>query len=367
MMGGTPEAPSDLARAFVEAFAAHPPGALIRNAETTMTLYDWTGVPVPLTVNDRERNVTFVCSPRVAWTGFVRDELALFPNQWLVPPIRGLVRAIEGLTWFSELDRIVHVNNWMMSTNLPSGIDPSTAARQTSDLVERYPGHILAMRSLTRRHAGSLMSALEDAGWIFLPARQVFLVDDMQDALKRRDARNDERLWQTTAFRYEELAEVSEEDAARIVTLYQMLYRQKYSQLNPDYTPGFVQLAHRLRLLRFLVLRDASDVIQAVGGLHMLNGHAAMPLLGYNTALPQSEGLYRLACHAGSRFAAHHGLCFNMSSGVGAFKQNRGATAEIEFTAFYVQHLPRRRRIPFGPLEFIGQGIGIPLLQRYNL
>lgn len=120
-MSGSISAQNQLAEAFVAGFQAHPKGALIRNAETTMTLHDWAGRLLPLTVNSGEDAVTFICSPRVAWTDFVREELATFPNPWLVPPIRSVVVVIEHLTRRAELDHIVHVNNWMMSTNLPSG------------------------------------------------------------------------------------------------------------------------------------------------------------------------------------------------------------------------------------------------------
>ncbi|MEM9499179.1 MAG: hypothetical protein AAGA28_14745 [Pseudomonadota bacterium] len=356
------------AAAFVEGFNAHPTDALIRNAATTMELHDWGGVHLPLTINSGEPNGTFVCSPRVAWTDFIREELTRFPRPWLVPAIRAVVRGVELLTRRSDLDRIVHVNNWMMSTNLPSGIDPALCTAQTDRLAACFPEHILAMRSLTERHSGPLMTALRASGWLFLPARQVYILDDVaRQGLTRRDSRSDAKLWKTGRFKHGPLQTMSERDAERIADLYRLLYIEKYTPLNPQYTPRFVRFAHDIGLLRFFVLRDAAGDIQATGGIRHLGEHAAMPFLGYNTALDQTLGLYRLACHAGSLYAAQHGLRLNKSSGATLFKRTRGATAEMEYTAFYIRHLPRNRQRPFAALELIAKHVGIPILQRYAL
>ena len=146
-----------------------------------------------------------------------------------------------------------------------------------------------------------------------------------------------------------------------------MLYLEKYSYLNPAYTARFVTMTQEIGLIRYLVLRDRDGVIQGFGGMNRFGHYATMPLMGYNTAVAQEHGLYRLAFHAGSRYAARHGLDFNMSSGAAAFKLNRGATPEMEFTAFHFRHLPLRRRMPFGLLRTIADNVGVPILKRYRL
>jgi hypothetical protein len=101
--------------------------------------------------------------------------------------------------------------------------------------------------------------------------------------------------------------------------------------------------------------------------MYRAGAHATMPLLGYNTAEPQERGLYRLAFHAGTRHALARQLQFNLSSGATSFKRNRGATAEMEFTAFYLRHLPWARRAPFGLLRTVANRLGMPLLRKYEL
>ena len=362
------DAQSDAAAAYVAAFADEGAGRYIANLETEVRLHRWGAQLMPLTVNNGSAGRTFVCSPRVGFIDFTREELVHFPRPALRLPLRALISAMELLLRPAHLERIVHVNNWMMSTNLPRKLEPGLASEQTQRLIEEYPTHILAMRSLNRRHSAPLMGALERAGWILVPARQVFILDDVErQAFSTSDGKADARLWRKSPFRHEVLKQVLPAEADQIIALYEGLYRQKYSNLNPAYTPDFVHLTHRLGLMTYHVLRNEADQICAAGGFLRNGRHCAMPLLGYDLNVPQKHGLYRLICHAANRMAAEERLTYNKSSGVGAFKRNRGATAEIEFTAFHVRHLPKRRQRPIHLLSRVGHRIGVPILRRYGL
>ena len=357
-----------IASDYVGAFAERGAAAFISNLDTTLDLHRWGDHDLPVTINDGTAGSTFVCSPRVGYIDYPLEELAHFPNRHLAPFLKGMVGMVGSVLSLCDAERIVHINNWMMSTNLPVALDPSLVRKQTDLLTSKYPAHLLAMRSLTRRYNGDLMTSLEGAGWQMLPSRQVFLIEDFaRECLPRRDFKRDEALWQRNDYRYEELGEMEESDAVRIVALYNKLYLDKYSRLNPAYTPDFVTLTQQIGLIRYLVLRDANGVIQGFGGMYRAGRHATMPLLGYNTDYPQDQGLYRLSFHAGTRYALERRLLFNMSSGATAFKRNRGATAEMEFTAFYLRHLPLSRRAPFALLRTIANRIGMPLLRRYEL
>lgn len=362
------EARNRIAAEYVAAFAHDGSRAYIGNLDTSVGLHRWGEHVLPITVNHGEPGRTFVCSPRVGYVDYPAEELAHFPNPAIAPVLRALIKGVGAILSLCDVNRIVHINNWMMSTNLPVTLDPSLVKSQTAFFESEYPMHLLAMRSLTRRYNAGLMDALEAAGWVLLPSRQVFLIDDVaRDSLPRRDTKRDDRLWQRGEFGFEELAEICGSDADRIIDLYRMLYLEKYSRLNPAYTPRFVSLTHDIGMIRYLVLRDREGVIQGFGGMHRSGQYATMPLIGYNTGMNREHGLYRLAFHAGTLYAAHHALRFNMSSGATAFKRNRGAKAEMEFTAFYLRHLPLSRRYPFACLRAVAQHIGMPMLRKYQL
>ncbi|MEP1537314.1 MAG: hypothetical protein ABJQ34_15175 [Paracoccaceae bacterium] len=364
----TRSARNQIVQKFVAAFAKDGPKPFIDNLETQVSEHRWGKHLVPMTINDGISGSAFTCSLRVAYIEYTKEELARFPNRFLVPFLHLLVNTVGLMLLRSNVDRIVHINNWMMSTNLPVDLDPSLTSTQTHEMTRAFPQHLLAIRSLTRQHSDKLMKALENEGWIMLPSRQVFLAQNVaKDSLSRRDARNDEKLWQLGAFDYDELSEMTDADAQRIADLYELLYLDKYSRINPVYTPQFIKLTHSIGMIRYLVLRDKGGQIQGFGGMHQNGRHGTMPLIGYNTQLDRSLGLYRLVCHAGSRYAARHELEFNMSSGAAQYKMTRGAAAEMEFTAFYIRHLPPLRRAPFAVLRLIGNKVAIPLLKRYQL
>ena len=357
-----------MAKCYVRAFAERGSRSHIRNLETHVSELQWGKDVVPITVNYGEKMETFVCSPTVGYIDYVKEELPRFPRKVLVPALKVIVDCVGSVLSVSDMNRIVHINNWMMSTNLPIDLDPDLAGLQTQSLISSFPQHFLAMRSLNWRHTATLMRALVDSGWFLLPSRQIYLVNDVaKESLVRRDSKNDQRVWQASHFDYQELTEMSQADAERISQLYEMLYLDKYSRLNPAFTPEFIRLTHSIGMVKYLVFRDGGGEIQSFGGLHQLGVHATMPLMGYDTGAAQELGLYRLACHAGSLYAAKHGLQLNMSSGAAKYKRTRGATPEMEFTAFYLCHLPTFRRLPVQALRLVANRIGIPVLRRYEL
>jgi len=357
-----------MAQDYVAAFARDGSRRFIANLDTRVELFSWGDHVLPMTVNNGEKPGTFVCSARAGYIDYTLEELRHFPHPKLAALLGIVVKSVGPMLSLCDMDHIVHVNNWMMSTNLPIDLDPVLVPDRTADLVSHYPRHVLAMRSLSPRYSGALMAALSRAGWALLPCRQNYLVDDVaRETLQRRDVRRDHVLWQQGDFAFAELTEMSATDARRITDLYAMLYLQKYSHLNAAFTEHFVHLSHRTGLIRYLVLRDKEGTIQTFGGMCQNGIHATMPLLGYNTALDQRLGLYRLAFHAGILHAAEYGLRFNLSSGATSFKRNRGATPEIEYTAFYLRHLALRRRLSFSALSLVARKIGEPVLKTYQL
>jgi hypothetical protein len=68
-------------------------------------------------------------------------------------------------------------------------------------------------------------------------------------------------------------------------------------------------------------------------------------MLGYDTALPQEMGLYRLLMALLLKTAKERSLMLHLSSGAGAFKRSRGGKATLEYTAIYSEHLSPSKRM----------------------
>ena len=141
----------------------------------------------------------------------------------------------------------------------------------------------------------------------------------------------------------------------RIVELYEMLYLEKYSKINPQFTSLFVLncLLNKTITIKLLINgsspiptgtkldhgHDNNDIfvlksistIHGVIGFWNRGGILTTPLLGYDMKLPQKVGIYRLLSLEIMKTGREKNLLVNASGGVGDFKRKRGAQTFIEF------------------------------------
>jgi hypothetical protein len=357
-----------VASAYVDGLNAHGIPALVRNLVTRIETRQVGERLLAMTVNRSEPTDTYVCSPHTAFVRYLSEEISTLPVRAAHAPLRLLVSGFDKLLRAARVDDIVHLNNWLLSTNLTGGLAIPDVPRPTRSLAEEFPDAILAIRSLNEWANGELIRSLVAGGWQLIPSRQVWVIDDFsRDWSGRRDTKRDCALAGTTPLRREELQEMNDADAARISELYGLLYLQKYSRLNPDYSPGFIKLTHRIGMIRYIAFRDADGTIQSVAGCFRLGDEVTTPIVGYDTARPAEEGLYRLATWAIFDYARREGLRLNLSSGAAGFKKNRGARPQIEYSAIHVGHLSRPRRLAIGALRQALNGLAVPMMRRYQL
>jgi hypothetical protein len=172
---------------------------------------------------------------------------------------------------------------------------------------------------------------------------------------------------QRTRFHLANHAELTPSDYPRIAELYRALYLEKYSRHNPQFTSEFIGLCHSNHLMTLAGLRDASGVLQGVVGYFERNGMMTTPLVGYNTAPPQKEGLYRMLIALVLRDAARKGIVLNLSSGAAHFKRLRGGMPEIEYSAAFVSHLSLGRKAVVHGIRTLVNLVGVPIMKRFKL
>lgn len=353
---------ADAAARFAALHAGRPTRPYIGNLDTTVTLARAGGLALPCTVNHAEPHNAWVCSPLAAYGSYASEEIGRALPAPLAWPLQALCRGARGVLALARLDQAVAVNNWMLSTNLYPALERAALAPLLAQLQARWPSHAVWFRSLNSEHNGDWIAALQALGFDLLPSRQVYLYDDIAKA-RHANLRRDLKLLRTT--RLTPRTVFGGADFVRCEALYGYLYLDKYSRLNPHYSAAFLERWHAAGLLRFWGLDDGHE-LQAVVATFRQGDTLTAPIVGYNTALPQSLGLYRMLMAHVFATAQEEGLKVNLSAGAAGFKRLRGGRPVIEYSAVLGRHLPAPRRAALRALCRLAGGIGVPVMRKFD-
>ena len=319
---------------------------------------------VPVTFADAaDRPNCYLCCPSTAYIDYGIDETRHFTRQ---PALRlaltGLLRAAAPLVRATGLDHQAQVNNWLLATNPPP---PKGIVSAMQSLARQHPDRAILLRSVNDRLDAPLLAELRAAGGVLIPARQVWIWQPGQSPVPQ-NRKWDARLVADGRVAVEQGDSFSAADFDAAADLYGQLYLQKYTPLNPQYTPAFLRGMAQAGLMKLTGLRYGGVLVGVIGTV-ALGGMLTAPVVGYRTDLPQKLGLYRRLIALAMAEAAERDIAFNISAGAASFKRLRGAQPAIEYTAALVSHLPLKNRMATVALAGLLTRIGVPLLQRYAL
>lgn len=354
-----------LAARHVAGFRSAGTPALIANAACDVQLLRMGAARLPVTVDDGTHGRSYVSSPHSAYVLYARDEIALMGLGGLRYAAEGVLAGLAGLLRLARLNRAVHLDNWLLSTNLHGEWDGTGLPAMRGMLAERFPDHAVILRSVDAWTCPALLEAVRADGWTLLPARQVWVTDDLaRDWRPRNNTANDARALRRSGLVVERPATIDAADAQRIAALYHQLYVGRYSAINPVFTSQFVMLSAESGLLSYCLLRNDAGVIMGFAALRSAGGVGTVPMMGYDTSRPQSEALYRIASYAAADLALERGLRFHGSAGASQFKRNRGARGVIEYMAVDARHLSAPRRAGLAMLAAGLNRFMVPMLEQ---
>jgi len=326
------------------------------------------GFELPLTVNEAEWENSWVCSPYTHYVTYAQEEVRRAVSPGLGVPFAALLEGVGG--WFraAECNRVVMVNNWLMSTNPWPAWNGRSLSATLDRLKARWPSHALVFRTLNARESGPLMEALRAAGARLIPSRQVWWYDPGSIAVKRsRDVRKDAALLNRGDLERVDHEDLSESDFPSLQALYEDLYLRKYSQHNPRYSVDWLLHLWRGRNLRFTALRHPDGHFVGVEACGPIHRTMVSPIVGYDLSLPASLGLYRRLAVLPILAAREQGLPLNLSAGVGRFKAHRGGEPVMEYLAVVDRHLPLARQLPWRFIEVLSRGVLAPVVKHWRL
>lgn len=363
----TPEAVTDhptVAGRYVAALGAEV-GRYVSNVASELRLMTLGEHALPVTIDDGGYGRSYVASPHSAYVLYARREIDLVG----LKAGRGLAQAgvgvLDRVLRAADINRVVHLDNWLLSTNLHGGWQGEGLEAARRVLTDAYPNHLLALRTLDAWSSPQLLEAARRDGWILVPARQIWVVDDLErDWRPRNNVANDRRALLASGLTIEQVEAFGPGDAERIAELYRLLYIDRYSHLSPVFTTDYVRLTQAIGMIDYQVARTPDGRIMAVAGSLVRGGLLTPPVVGYDTAAPKSAALYRIASWMFSSQALSQGLKLHGSAGAADFKRRRGARGEIEYMAIYANHLSAGRRAAIRALAAGLETFAAPMMRK---
>lgn len=337
----------------------------IRNVKTDLRVLVIGQVALPVTINESEYENSCVCSPYGHYISYARVSLALLPKNWFLPLLSGLLWGVGKICRRFKINKIVIVNNWFYATNLYPRLESEQIGAVVDYLQTHFPGYAIGFRSIDECTSSTCYESLQHLGFTYIASRQIFYIQPWTTTLfESRLFKSDLKLLNQSGYEIIEGTDLQERDIPRLSELYQNLYIEKFSDLNPQFTEKFIQLAWKENILQFKALRKEGRIDGIVGFMER-DGKMYCPFFGYDRSLPQELALYRLLSTVLMLEADRRRLLFHQSSGASMFKKIRKAESCMEFMAVNYRHLPFTRRIPWALLHKMCNSVGIHFMKRY--
>jgi len=271
---------------------------------------------LPLSIGRAVSQQTYLASPQHGYIEYAREEFDSLEDG---KSRRWAAKALSvAEPWFEmmALDESVSINAWGVSTHLYPKLSLDKVSLMTDTLEKYFPTRPLWMRTLNEVSNASLMSHLVANGWQLWPSRQVYVFDpkDAADWANKRNNQIDQKLLRTTPLQLVLPEAFTMEDAADMAKLYELLYLDKHSRWNAGYNAAYFMQAIEHRWLDFYGFRDASGRLVAFIGVFADRRTMTTPMLGYDTTLPQTMGLYRLLMGKVMALALERHLVLNLGA-----------------------------------------------------
>jgi hypothetical protein len=249
------------------------------------------------------------------------------------------------------LDRLSLIGNDPISTNIRSDLQSMEVIDCAQQELELNIQNWVGVRNIVLSQDKKLAKTLRLRNFILVPTRVVYIFDARSGKLaKSSHLDRDRRSLKKSGFDVKIYEPVSQCDLYQIHRLYQQIYIEKHSKLNPDYTHAFFNDMLDDPQMSYLRIYDDNHLV-AFALLYKKIDRLVVPAVGHRN-INENKGYYRFLFAALANFVEEHKLFLNYSSGAGDFKRKRGGVPMLEFTAI---HAPINSKFKQKLIHFIGE------------
>ncbi len=340
----------------------------IDNVNTTIQALLIDDLVLPITLNNEEKGNSNVCSPYTHYIHYGLQEMHLIKNKLVKTMLESLLGILGRILKWGQIDKIIFVNNLLLPTNIHPIFTQEQIQAITDGLIEKYPHHAVAFRSMNNIHPPSLLNHLKKEGFRLVISRLLYYTDTTtNEPFASRMFKSDKKILEKSLYEERCVDGISQDAIPRIQKLYHQLNIEKHSSCNPQFNENFIRLAINSQWMTMKVLEQSeSGKIDAALGYFSEDNVMTSPFFGYDTSQPQNLGLYRQISTILLLDAKKQGFFLNQSSGSGHYKTLRRAKTTPEYIAVYHQHLPLKRRTPWKLLENMMNVFGKRFLDSYK-
>ncbi|WP_080846038.1 hypothetical protein [Cytobacillus gottheilii] len=319
----------------------------IENVKTNLYFIRIDHLLLPITKNDSQYENSYICSPYTHYISYAKEELWELGNKPLEYIFEKIINILGLFLRKSSFNKVVIVNNWLLSTNLYSAQLTSQQMNElTACLTEAFPKHTIMFRSLNNRLHASMMRNFREAGYEKIMSRSIYLMNEDAGSIlsgkEKKLLRQDASLFAKYMLQVGETPTNIEGYAPCACELYRQLYIQKYSQHNPQFNVRYFNEIMKKNLMHFKWIKN--EEVVGVIGYFTVSYVLTTPILGYNTKIGKQLGLYRMLSYLITKEILDHGYIGHRSAGASIFKRKRGAKQYIEYNVIYQKHLSFSRK-----------------------
>lgn len=346
---------------FIEKKVSH----YIENIKTDLRVLILGELVLPITINEKEYDNSFVCSPYSYFISYARQSLDSFPSTWFFRSMDVLFGKLGSLFCKLHVNKVVIVNNWLYATNLYPQLQTEHLGKITQFLQQSFPDHTIVFRSVDSCTNPICYQELQKVGFKYIASRQIFFLNPCDSSFfGSRLFKSDLKLLKNSGYEIIDGKDIKEHEISRLLKLYRDLYIGKYSTLNPQFNEEFLRLALKHNILHFKALKKEGRIDGVIAYMER-DAKMYCPFFGYDRDLPKETSLYRILSTVLMCEAYERKLFFHQSSGASAFKKMRKAQDCIEYQAVYYKHLKISRHIPWIMLKSIYNSIGKVYMKSY--
>ncbi|WP_053228023.1 hypothetical protein [Spirochaeta cellobiosiphila] len=319
---------------------------------------------IPIAIPDSDKPNCYVCSPYSHYIVYAREEVELISSRTLRFISKLLIKFLDHFYTKINIDDVVYINNWFLSTNLYPKLSNKVWIQLIKVIKEKFPTKTIMLRSLNEQHHKDLINTCLKLGFKKIASRQIYCTEPWNPSIyKKRDYKNDKKLFERSEYKVLRNDDFSTQNIDRILGLYNQLYLDKYTNLNPHFTSEFIYKAIKSDTF-FLMGLEKEGRIDAILGYFIREQIMTTPLFGYDLSVSPKEGLYRLLSFLLLKESEDKNLILNQSSGAGPFKLNRGAQKIIEYNLYDDSSANKKQRRGWKILNYLATQFFEPMLRK---